>query len=94
MSFRLRPLAVRDLDDIVGVIADDNPAAALAWVDNILQRCRKLGESPGMGVERPDVRKGLRLFPVGRYLILYESTPDGVEVVRVLHGARQWQDLL
>jgi toxin ParE1/3/4 len=31
---------------------------------------------------------GLRSFPVGRYVIFYMPTPKGVEIVRVLHGAR------
>lgn len=34
------------------------------------------------------------MFPVGNYLILYRPIEAGVEIVRVLHGARQWRDLL
>jgi toxin ParE1/3/4 len=34
------------------------------------------------------------MFPVGNYVILYRPIEAGVEIVRVLHGARQWQDLL
>jgi toxin ParE1/3/4 len=49
---------------------------------------------PGMGVARFDVRPNLRMFPVGNYLILYQEIEEGVEIVRVLHGARQWQELL
>lgn len=49
---------------------------------------------PGMGATRFDVRHGLRLFPAGNYLILYREIDDGAEIVRVIHGARQWQDLL
>lgn len=47
-----------------------------------------------MGVARPHIRPGLRTFPVGNYLILYRQIDDGAEIVRVVHGARQWQDLL
>ncbi len=93
MSFRLRPLAVGDLEGIVATIAEDNPPAASRWLDAILARCRNIADAPGIGVERSDIRKGLRLFPAGRYLILYEITSDGVDIVRVLHGARRWQDL-
>jgi toxin ParE1/3/4 len=71
MSFKLRPLAIRDLEGIVATIAEDNPPAAVKWLDTMLARCRKLAEAPAMGVERADIRKGLRLFPAGRYLILY-----------------------
>ena len=37
---------------------------------------------------------GLRMLPAGSYLILYQQVDKGVEIARVLHGARQWQDLL
>jgi toxin ParE1/3/4 len=94
MSFRLTPLAVSDIEGIVGTIAEDNPAAAGRWLDGVVKTCRKLGETPMLGVERSDVRKGLRLFPVGRYLILYRVASNGVDIVRVLHGARRWQDLI
>ncbi|WP_008538835.1 type II toxin-antitoxin system RelE/ParE family toxin [Bradyrhizobium sp. CCGE-LA001] len=29
---------------------------------------------------------GLRSFPVGNYVIFYIPLPDGVEIVRVMHG--------
>jgi toxin ParE1/3/4 len=34
------------------------------------------------------------MLPVGNYLILYQQVEREAEIVRVLHGARQWQDLL
>jgi toxin ParE1/3/4 len=37
---------------------------------------------------RPDIAPKLRSSPVGSYLILYRQVAAGVEVVRVLHGAR------
>jgi toxin ParE1/3/4 len=41
-----------------------------------------------MGRERNELVPGLRSFPIGRYMIFYEPLPDGVVIVRVLHGAR------
>lgn len=94
MGFRLTPMAEADIEAILLHIAKDNPPAAIRWYDVILQRCERLGEMPGIGVSRDDVRPGLRTFPVGRYLILYRAIGDDAEIVRVVHGARQWQDLL
>lgn len=94
MSFRLRPGAEADIEAIVSHIAQDDPAAARRWLQDIHQRCRTLGNMSGMGVTRPDIRPGLRLFPRGSYLILYQQIEDGVEIVRVLHGTRQWWNLL
>lgn len=41
-----------------------------------------------MGRLRDELTEGLRSFPVGRYVIFYRIVQDGVEIVRVLHGAR------
>jgi len=30
----------------------------------------------------------------GNYMIVYREVDIGVEIVRVLHGARRWEDLL
>ncbi len=40
---------------------------------------------------------GLRFSPISRfrkYLVFYRSVADGIEVVRVLHGARDIHDIL
>lgn len=94
MSFRLTPLAESDLTTIVLYIAEDNPTAAVRWYDEMLRHCRNLGEAPELGVARPDVRPDLRTYPAGNYMILYRKMGEGAEIIRVVHGARQWQKLL
>ena len=94
MALRLLPAAEADIEGIVLYIAEDNPAAARRWLEDIRTRCRRLADMPGMGTARPEVRPDLRLSPVGNYLILYRQAGADVEIVRVLHGARQWQDLV
>lgn len=94
MSFRLTPRAEADITGIVLYIAEDNPAAAVRWYDDMLRHCRNLGQTPELGIARPDVRPDLRTFPAGNYMILYRKLTDGAEIVRVVHGARQWQKLL
>jgi toxin ParE1/3/4 len=41
-----------------------------------------------MGRARPELRPDLRSFPVGRFVIFYREVRDGIEIVRVLRGAR------
>jgi toxin ParE1/3/4 len=94
MALRLRPEAEADIEAIALYIAEDSPSAALRWYGEMYAHCQRIAEMPGMGVARPDVRPDLRTFPVGNYLILYRQTEDGAEVVRVVHGARRWQELL
>ncbi|MEI9421246.1 type II toxin-antitoxin system RelE/ParE family toxin [Mesorhizobium sp. Cs1299R1N1] len=94
MTLRLRPEAEADIEAIALYIAEDSPSAALRWYDEIHAHCQRIADMPGMGVARPEVRAGLRTFPAGNYLILYRQTDDGAEIVRVVHGARRWQELL
>lgn len=94
MAYRVLPAALADLEAIALHIAADNPRAARHWLDRIEERCARLAEMPGLGVARSDIRPDLRLWPEGSYLILYRQAGEDVEVVRVLHGARQWEDLL
>jgi toxin ParE1/3/4 len=80
--------AERDLDDIWFYIASDNIRAADALIESIDQRCRLLLEQPMMGRARSELSPGVRSFPVGRYVLFYVPSATGIEVVRVLHSAR------
>ncbi|HEX5416426.1 MAG TPA: type II toxin-antitoxin system RelE/ParE family toxin [Chloroflexota bacterium] len=81
-------LAREDLLAIWSYIAADNPTAADRVLDAIDSRCARLGENSKLGRARPDIAPELRYFPVGNYLIFYREIRGGVEIVRVLHGAR------
>jgi toxin ParE1/3/4 len=41
-----------------------------------------------MGRPRDDLRQGLRSFVTGRYVVFYRISPDGIEILRALHGSR------
>jgi toxin ParE1/3/4 len=94
MSYRLRPQAEADIEAIALYIAEDDPPDAKRWYEDIYRHCQRIGELPGIGVARPEVRPDLRSFAVRNYLILYRQTDFGAEIVRVVHGARQWDELL
>jgi toxin ParE1/3/4 len=78
----------RDLNEIWDHIAEDDRGAAERFSAAVRQKCRILAENPRLGRARDELRKGLRSFPVGKFLIFYRPLEDGIEVVRVLHGAR------
>lgn len=92
--FRLSPQADADIEAIAYHIAQDNPRAAWRWWDSILEKCQRIGEMPHIGIARPEIRRELRTLPFGNYIIAYREIEDGVEIVRVIHGARRWQELL
>ena len=85
--------AEEDLIEIWMYVATDNQVAAEKLVDQIDAKCQMLADSPGLGKARPDIAPDLRYFPVGRYLILYKEIPGGIEVVRLVHGARHLLDV-
>ncbi len=90
----ISPEAQSDLDDIWEYIAKDNPPAADRLVDELHQQCTELAESPEHGKRRDELGVGLRSWPVRKtYLIFYRLTTDGTEVVRILHGARDLDEL-
>lgn len=82
------PAAERDLIDIWTYIATDNPDAADRFLDAIADRIGQLRENPRMGRLRPDIAADARFLPMGNYVVLYRLADDVIEIVRVVHGAR------
>lgn len=84
-----------DIREIAHVIRHDNPLAASRWVLSIEEKCARLAQFPRIGRRRDGLAAGLLSFPAGNYLIFYRiAEHDRVEVVRVLHAARDVDSLL
>ena len=91
----IAPTAERDLDEIwLHIAAAGDLPAADRFIDRILSTCRRLAGMPGMGPARPDLAPDLRYLPVASYLIFYRPITGGIEVARVIHGARDVLTLL
>ena len=84
----LSPSARSDLKNIRAYIASENKPAATRIVREIKARFKTLVKFPEVGRRRNELKKGLRSFPVGKYVVLYFVTEDGLEIVRVLHGSQ------
>jgi toxin ParE1/3/4 len=69
-------------------IARDNPSAADRIYDRLEARIRILARYPEIGRARPDIADDCRMVVEHPYIILYRATAAGVQIVRVLHGAR------
>jgi len=92
---RLSFAASADLDDIwVYVAQEGSEVAANRLVDAITERFPALLRMPGSGRKRDEVRRGLRSHPAGNYVIYYREMKGGIEIVRVLHGARDFSRAL
>ncbi len=88
-----RPLAELDLLGIWIYIADDSPIRADEFLDRIDAKLQALARNPGMGKRREELLPGLRSFPVGNYLVFYLEIENGVDVIRILNGSRDIDEI-
>jgi len=88
MKVLFSPAAQDDLLDIALYIAQDNPARAATFVDELEAKCMLLGKASGIGTARPELGQGVRMLPHGRYLIFYREQESQLRIERILHGAR------
>ncbi len=85
------PESNADLIEIIRGIAKGSPAASKNVLDRIENTLERLAEQPFSGRARPELGSDLRSAPAEKYkqyVVFYRPLPDGIEVVRVLHGAR------
>ena len=83
-----RPLAAADILDIWDHIAEDSLDQADRWVDKLDEKFKLIAAQPLMGRTRHELAADLRSFPFGRYVIFYAPVDGGIDVVRLLHSAR------
>jgi toxin ParE1/3/4 len=78
-----------DLLELWEHIAAVNPAAADRVFARLQARTAILETFPEAGRLRPEIAPDARAVVEAPYLILYRLVDDGVQIVRVLHGARR-----
>jgi len=93
--FVFTPHAKQDLNDIWDYIASDDIEAADRVLDALETAMVKLAKNPGIGHWREELAdKRHRFFLVYSYLIVYRHEAKPLQVVRVLHAARDVQGML
>ena len=83
-----KPQAEADLIEIWIYIAKDSPTRADKVLDEIDEKSQKLAKSPFIGKARDELGVRIRSFPIGNYVLFYQPIENGIEIIRVLHGAR------
>ena len=95
MDVYFSSLAVADLAEIRDYIAERNVAAAEKLLDAIEEACSRFAGCPQIARSRDDLLLGIRVFPVKKnYAVFYRILEDEVEIVRVVHAARDFNRLL
>ncbi len=99
--YRVLPAADRDLDDQAAYLAAHASLdTALRLYDAAGSTFSRLADRPGLGERWPSTNPRLadlrvwRIQHFDRHLIFYRPVDDGVEIVRILHAARDLESVL
>lgn len=89
-SYVFSPDATEDLQAIWQYVADEGrEVAADRVIARIYTACQKLSEMPGMGHYREDLLdRRHRFWSVWSYLIVYRWGAAPIQIIAVVHGAR------
>jgi toxin ParE1/3/4 len=96
-QFLLAPAAKSDLIEIWNYYATEvgDPDLADRMRDEVFDGIRTAARTPDSGHFRRDLAdEPLRFWRVRSYLIIYRSEARPIQVVRILHGARDVQAVL
>lgn len=94
-GYRLTARAQEQVRSIWRGIAPESLQGADRVVDRVLASCNYLGRIQVVGEEWPGRPPGLRYYPVPRtqYLIIFLPDTDPVQIVGVVDGRRNQEDV-
>jgi plasmid stabilization system protein ParE len=96
--YRLTPQAINDIFNIWSYIAQESSAAADRVEEAIYLACELLARSPMAGTVRVDLTPlPVRFWvvpPHPNYFVVYDPEAKPIEIIRVLHAARNIGSLL
>lgn len=86
--------AVADLVSIADYIRPDNPTRAESFIYEITEKFRTIAERPLSFPDKSYLLRGARSALHGRYLIFFRIDNEIVEILRVVHSARDLESTL
>ena len=99
LETRKKPQAERDIEECFVYIGENNLDIAVHFLVAVEESIEEIGRNPRIGSLRnfKDARlKNLRMLPVKNfreYQIFYINEAETIEIIRVLHRARNTQDI-
>ena len=88
MRIELSGFVASDLETIGDYIAEDNPARAVTFIQEIRAAIRRVGKSPLAYQLRPEIGEDARMAVLGRYVILFRIVQNTVRIERIVYGGR------
>ncbi|MBP0018671.1 MAG: type II toxin-antitoxin system RelE/ParE family toxin [Cyanobacteria bacterium SBLK] len=92
-QYLINILASRDLNEIAEYFAENNLEAGERFFREFNRKCQQLVNFPHSGKSYGTIRPDLRGLPLQGYVIFYRVLEDGVEILRVVSGRRNFPDL-
>ena len=77
-----------DLEGILDYLDSQSTEAADRFATKFDQACELHAEHPQIGASSEEYAPNLRHFTVWNYAVFYRPIEGGVELIRIIHGAR------
>ncbi|MBW4619429.1 MAG: type II toxin-antitoxin system RelE/ParE family toxin [Cyanosarcina radialis HA8281-LM2] len=91
--FVIAPSSSRDLDRIAEYFLERNVEAGEKLFREFNQKCFNLVKFPNLGRSYSHIRPNLRGLPLDGYIIIYEVSNEGVNILRVVNGRQDLEAL-
>jgi toxin ParE1/3/4 len=86
-------LASRDLNEIAEYFAQNSLEAGEQFFQEFNRKCQQIVTFPNSGRSYAGIRPDLRGLPLEGYVIFYRVLDDGIEILRVVSGRRNFPSL-
>jgi toxin ParE1/3/4 len=86
-------LASRDLSGIADYFAETNMEVGERFFREFNRKCQQLIAFPSSGKSYESIRADLRGLSLEGYVIFYRILDDGIEILRVVSGRRNFPSL-
>ena len=86
-------LASQDLNEIADYFAENNLEAGERFFRAFNRKCQQLVAFPNSGKSYAEIRANLRGISLEGYIIFYRILDEGIEILRVVSGRRNFPSL-
>lgn len=89
MKIIWQPLALKQVNEIIDLIAGDRPLAAEKWAVGLFDLVDRLRQSPKRGRVVPEVgREQIRELLYRNHRLIYRLDPDSISILTIRYGRR------
>lgn len=93
-GYELTQRAHCDLEEIDDYLSRRNPKAAREFIIRVIEVFVLLAQHPEAGRRRPELKVGVRSFPLRNHIVYYRIAAQCVQILRIGHAARDASALL